>query len=74
MVTGDNTVQVLGPDTDQEAAWQQLGMARMVDRVAAGYSATFLAYGQVGTKQKALSLDEMVYCYNCKLNYKILPI
>ena len=46
-----NTVQVLGPDTDQEAAWQQLGMARMVDRVAAGYSATFLAYGQVGTKQ-----------------------
>ena len=42
-----NTVQVLGPDTDQEAAWHQLGMARMVDRVAAGYSATFLAYGQV---------------------------
>ena len=45
-----NIAQVLGPDTDQEAAWQQLGMARMVDRVAAGYSATFLAYGQVGSR------------------------
>ena len=50
MVTSTNIAQVLGPDTDQEAAWQQLGMARMVDRVAAGYSATFLAYGQVRSR------------------------
>ena len=61
-----NTVQVLGPDTDQEAAWHQLGMARMVDRVAAGYSATFLAYGQVG-------IIALLYLPR-KLNNLMLPI
>ena len=61
-----NTAQVLGPDTDQEAAWHQLGMARMVDRVAAGYSATFLAYGQVW-------IIALLYLPR-KLNNLMLPI
>jgi len=41
--------RVLGPATDQETAWTELGLPRMLDKVTAGYSAAFLAYGQTGT-------------------------